>query len=143
MDTRERLIDIALFWDQTEFVCKQCGSITPTEEILEPVFNENNKSYQLYCEDCGGWMANMKTTKKFRIFKSKEHGMVDIEELDTSYLEWMLRVNHSQIKGKNMRLAIEDLINRRTTQPEQFKMFPDEEKNPLDEGFKRAMDNDA
>ena len=131
MDTRERLIDIALHWEQTEFTCKQCGTITPTKDILEPVFVESNKSYQLYCADCGSFITNLKQSKKFRIFMNKDVGMIDIEELDTDYLQWMLKVNHSQIKGDNMRLAIEDVIKRRTTDPGQFKLFPDEEENPL------------
>ena len=112
---KDRIIEIARFRGIADLACKSCGVVSALESI---VYEFNGPRVKASCPDCGAYIKFMPTTKSWRIFKNKTEGLVEIEKIDNGYLDWALK-NRTDIPA-DLRNNIEQLIERRTTDPASF-----------------------
>lgn len=112
---KDKIVEIAKFRGTTELVCTKCGVISPVE-LLDYEFN--GPRVRANCPDCGAYIKFMPTAKTWRIFYNAKFGLVEIEKIPTDRLTWHLK----NVKtNDDIRNAIEQLIERRTSDPETFR----------------------
>lgn len=126
---KEKIIEIARFRKIDELICKQCGTVNALESVS---YEFNGPKVKALCPECGAYIRFMPTRKAWRIFKNKAVQLVEIEKIDNGYLDWYLRTV-DKIPA-DLRNAIEQLIERRTTDPAQF------HNPPADLDTKKIMD---
>ena len=115
----EKIIEIAKFRGINELICKSCGVVSALESVS---YEFNGPNVRANCPECGAYIKFMPTTKAWRIFRSAKYGMIEIEKLDNGFLDWYLRTV-TKI-NPDLRLAIEELIARRTADPAAFYVPP-------------------
>lgn len=112
---REKILEIAEFRGIKELICKKCGVVSEVA-AAEMVFN--GPKVRANCPECGAYIRFLPTRAVWQIFMNQKMGMVEIEKIDNHWLNWALR-NRADVK-EDLRAAILELIDRRTTDPASF-----------------------
>lgn len=117
---REKILEIAEFRGIKELICKRCGTVSDVgDAVITEQFAKNNKlMIRADCPECSTFIQFLPSRAVWEIFMNQKYGLVEIEKINTSWLEWALK-NRKDVKG-DLRTAVEQLLERRTTDPASF-----------------------
>ena len=109
METRERIIEICKYLDETEVVCKRCGVVHSVDKLLISIEGEKRGiKARACCPDCESFIKWLPTAMDIRMPYGKYKDCL-INELDLSYVLWML--NNTKMGG-SLRKRFEKRLER-------------------------------
>ena len=96
--------DISNYIGDTQFPCRQCGSVNTLEELVVS-YDEETKRSKGICAHCDAFIKLMPTKKIDRVFW--KGSMVEIAKIDTGLLMWFINKGvHGAVARKFIRIEI-------------------------------------
>ena len=111
MDSKERIIEICRYLDQTEITCKRCGVVHNVEDIVMDFKADSLGRLQVdaICPDCEKHIKYLPTAIDIKMPFGKYKDTM-IQDLDYGYCVWML--NNTKMSG-----SLKKRFERRVSKP--------------------------